>query len=66
MEAIMGKAPFTALIGVLLIVAMIDVVAAGVKTSVVRNHFYAAAHAGGVGIAVPASMKSFPMELLPQ
>jgi len=35
-EAVMRKAPFIALIGVLLIAAMIDVVAAGVKTSVVR------------------------------
>ena len=62
----MRKAPFIALIGVLLIAAMIDVVAAGVKTSVVRSHFYAAASVGGVGIAVPATIKSFPMELLPQ
>ena len=62
----MRKAPFIALIGVLLIAAMIDVVAAGVKTSVVRSHSYAAASVGGVGIAVPASIKSFPMELLPQ
>jgi hypothetical protein len=66
MEAVMRNAPFIALIGVLLIAAMIDVVAAGVKTSLVRSHFYAVAPAGGVGIAVPASMKSFPMELLPQ
>ena len=66
MEAVMRKAPFIALIGVLLIAAMIDVVAAGVKTSLVRSHFYAVGPAGGVGIAVPASMKSFPMELLPQ
>ena len=62
----MRKASFIALIGVLLIAAMIDVVAAGVKTSVVRSHLYGGAPAGGVGIAVPASMKSFPMELLPQ
>jgi hypothetical protein len=33
---------------------------------VVRNHFYYAAPASGVGIAVPPSMKSFPIELLPQ
>ena len=31
-----------------------------------QSHLYGAAPAGGVGIAVPASMKSFPMELLPQ
>jgi hypothetical protein len=65
MEAVMRKALCIAIVGVLLIAALIDVVAAGVKTSVVRSHFYSAP-ASGIGIAVPASMKSFPMELLPQ
>jgi hypothetical protein len=51
--------------GTLLLAAMVEVVAAGVKTSAVRSHFYAAAPAG-IAIAVPASMKSFPTELLPQ
>jgi hypothetical protein len=37
MEAAMRKALF---VGVLLIAALIDVVAADVKTSVVRSHFY--------------------------
>jgi hypothetical protein len=64
MEAVMRKALCIAIVGVLLIAAF-DVVAAGVKTSVVRSHFYSAP-ASGIGIAVPASMKSFPMELLPQ
>jgi hypothetical protein len=66
MEAVMRKALCIAIVGVLLIAALIDVVAAGLKTSVVRSHYYSAAPASGIGIAVPASMKSFPMELLPQ
>lgn len=55
-----------AVVATLLVAAIVDVVAAGAKTSVVRNHFYYAAPASGVGIAVPSSMKSFPIELLPQ
>jgi hypothetical protein len=65
MEAAMRKALFLAVMGTLLLAAMVEVVAAGVKTSAVRSHFYAAAPAG-IAIAVPASMKSFPTELLPQ
>jgi hypothetical protein len=38
----MRKALCIAIVGVLLIAALIDVVAAGVKTSVVRSHFYSA------------------------
>jgi hypothetical protein len=64
MEAVMREALCIAVVGVLLIAALIDVVAAGVKTSVVRSHYYSAAPASGVAIAVPASMKSFPTELL--
>jgi hypothetical protein len=66
MEAAMRKALFLAVMGTLLLAAMVEVVAAGVKTSAVRSHFYAAAPASGVAIAVPASMKGFPTELLPQ
>jgi hypothetical protein len=55
-----------AIVATLLIAAVVDVVAAGVKTGEVRNHFYYAAPASGVGIAVPPGMKSFPIELLPQ
>jgi hypothetical protein len=55
-----------AIVATLLIAAVVDVVAAGVKTGVVRNHFYYAAPASGMGIAVPPGMKSFPTELLPQ
>ena len=71
----MRKALFIAVMGTLLLVAMVEVLAAGVKTSAVRNHFYAAtvknhfyaaARTSGVAIAIPASMKSFPTELLPQ
>jgi hypothetical protein len=46
--------------------AIIDVVAAGVKTVGTKSHFYYAAPASGVGIAVPSGMKKFPVELLPQ
>jgi hypothetical protein len=55
-----------AIVATLLIAAVVDVVAAGVKPGVVRNHFYYAAPASGMGIAVPPGMKSFPTELLPQ
>jgi hypothetical protein len=48
-----------------LIAAVVSVFAAGVKTSAVRTHFYYAAPASGVGIAVPPGMK-FPAELLPE
>jgi len=49
----MRKALSLTVIATLLIAAVVDVVAAGVKTGVVRNHFYYAAPASGVGIAVP-------------
>ena len=62
----MRKALFLAVMGTLLLAAMVEVVAAGVKTSATRSHFYAAAPASGVAIAVPASMKGFPTELLPR
>ena len=75
MEAAMRKAFFLAALGTFLVAAMVEVVAAGVKTSAVRDHFYAAtvrnhfyraAPASGVAIAIPASMKGFRTELLPQ
>ncbi len=62
----MRKALFLAVMGTLLLAAMAEVVAAGVKTSAVGNYFYATASAGGVAIAIPASMKDFPTGLLPQ
>ena len=47
MEAAMRKALFLAIMGTLLLAAMVEVVAAGVKTLAVRSHFYAAAPAKG-------------------
>jgi hypothetical protein len=49
----MRQALSLAVVATLLIAAVVDVVAAGVKMSGVRNHFYYAAPASGVGIAVP-------------
>jgi len=62
----MRQALSIAVVARLLIAAVVDVVAAGVKTRVVRNHFYYAASASGVGLAMSPGMKSFPTELLPQ
>jgi hypothetical protein len=41
-----------------------DVVAAGVKTATHNGHMYSVAPAG-ITMAVPASMKHFPTDLLP-
>ena len=54
-----------AVVAALLIAAVVDVFAAGLKTSAVRTQFYYAAPASGVGIAVPPGMK-IQAELLPQ
>ena len=69
----MRKALFLAVLGILLLAAMVEVVAAGVKTSAVGNHFYVAtvrnhfyAPAAPVAKVIPSSMKGFPTELLPQ
>jgi len=62
----MRKVLSIGVVATLLFAAVVDVVAAGVKAGVVRNHFYYAAPASGVGIAAPPGMKSFPTELLPQ
>jgi hypothetical protein len=61
----MRQALFKAVVATLLIAAAVEVVAAGVKTVTTRSHFYSTP-AGGIGVAVPASMKSFPIDLLPQ
>ena len=61
----MRKAIFLGVVAILLVGAVFEVVAAGVKTVTIRNHFYSTP-ATGIGLAVPASMKSFPTELLPQ
>jgi hypothetical protein len=54
------------IVAALLAAIVVDVVAAGVR-SVTGNsgRVYSAAPAG-ISMAVPASMKSFPTELLPQ
>jgi hypothetical protein len=62
----MREALSVSVVAVLLIATLIDVVAAGVKTSIVRNHFYYAAAASGVSMALPSDMKNFSAELLPQ
>jgi hypothetical protein len=55
----MRQTLFIAVVATLLIAAVVEVVAAGVKTVTTRSHFYSAP-AGGIGVAVPASMKTFP------
>ena len=45
---------------------VVDVVAAGIKTAAAGQHFYSAASASGMRVAVPSSMSNFPNELLPQ
>jgi len=62
----MRQSLYIVVVAALLTAAIIDVVAAGVKTVGPKSHFYYAAPASGVGIAVPSGMKKFPMELLPQ
>ena len=52
-------------VATLLVAAVVDVVAAGARTGVSKNHFYYASPVSGVGIAVSSTMKSFPTELLP-
>jgi hypothetical protein len=61
----MRQALFIAVVATLLVAAFVEVVVAGVKTVTTRSHFYSTP-AGGIGVAVPASMKSFPTDVLPQ
>ncbi|HEY3032655.1 MAG TPA: hypothetical protein VGJ68_21125 [Bradyrhizobium sp.] len=61
----MRQALSLAVVATLLIAAVVDVVAAGVKTVAARHHFYYATPVG-INVAVPNGMKSFPTELLPQ
>jgi hypothetical protein len=65
-RAAMRQTLYIVVVAALLTGVVIDIVAAGVKTVVTKNHFYWAAPASGVGIAVPSGMKNFPAELLPQ
>ncbi len=57
---------YIAVVASLFAATVVEVVAAGAKTIDARNHFYYAAPASGIGIAVPNGMKSFPREFLPQ
>ena len=61
----MRQALSLAVVATLLIAAVVDVVAAGVKTVAERHHFYYATPVG-INVAVPNGMKNFPTELLPQ
>jgi hypothetical protein len=65
-EAVMRQAVYLAVVATLLTTTVVEVVAAGAKTIDPRRHFYYAAPANGISIAVPTGMKSFPTELLPQ
>jgi hypothetical protein len=49
------------IVAALLIVAAINVIAAGAKTDATRNHY--AAPVTGIPVALPNGMKSFPVEL---
>jgi len=54
------------IVAALLAATVVDVVAAGVRSVTGNNgRIYSAARAG-ISVAIPASMKSFPTELLPQ
>jgi hypothetical protein len=61
----MRQTLFIAVVATLLIAAAVEVVVAGVKTITTRSHFYSAP-ASGIGVAVPASMNTFPTDILPQ
>lgn len=52
--------PFIA-VAVLLLATAVEVIAAGAKLSLARNHY--AAPVPGVYVALPSGMKSFPVEL---
>ncbi len=62
----MRQALYLAVVATLLAATAVEVFAAGAKTVDARNHFYYAAPASGIRIAVPSGMKTFPTELLPQ
>jgi hypothetical protein len=65
-ETAMRQALSLAVIVTLLIVTIVEVVAAGGRSVLTRNHLYYATPNSGISVAVPSSMKSFPTELLPQ
>ena len=49
-------------VAALLLVAAVDVIAAGAKMGAAGNHLYTAP-VTGISIALPSGMKSFPVEL---
>jgi hypothetical protein len=53
------------IVAALLAAIAVDVVAAGVKTATRDGHMYSVAPAG-ITLAVPATMKNFPTDVLPQ
>jgi len=61
----MRKALCAVVVGVLFTACVVDIVAAAVKSGAAKSHFYRTTPTA-LTIAVPASMKSFPAELLPQ
>jgi hypothetical protein len=65
-RAAMRQAVFIAVVASLLIATVVEVIAAGARTVVARNHSYYAAPPSGIGIAVPSGMKGSPTELLPR
>jgi hypothetical protein len=52
-------------VGILFTGCVVDLVAAAVMSGAAKSHFYRATPTA-ITIAVPASMKSFPTEVLPQ
>ena len=62
----MRQALYLAVVAILFTGTVVEVVAAGARTIDPRHHFYYAAPASGISVAVPSGMKSFPTELLPQ
>ena len=61
----MRKVLYAVIIAVLFTACVVDIVAAAVKSGAAKSHFYRATPTT-LTIAVPASMKSFPAELVPQ
>jgi len=65
MEADMRKVLCVVVFGVLFTASVVDIVGAAVHSGAAKSHFYRATPTA-ITIAMPASMKSFPTELLPQ
>jgi len=65
MEADMRKLLCVVVFGVLFAACVVDIVAAAVKSGATKSTFYRATPTA-ITVALPASMKGFPTELLPQ